>query len=156
METQDLFHDYLFILQMKASKSAKVQMLKHIFKQYHNRWRVIGITRSALETLKKNDFKYVSGMKIQRAHIHDCDIIYSNLLNDHFKNHNDWWDYYYKHDETVLSLSSENKSIKTNKDIIAIDEKLELFKDNGYVWTHKGNEIEYLKTLYKKHNKECP
>jgi hypothetical protein len=103
MDIQDLFHDYQLIVQMKAPKSAKVQMLKHVFKQYHNRWRVIGITKAALTTLKNNKFKYASGMKIQRAHIHDCNTIYSKLLSEPFSNHSEWWNYYYKHDETILA-----------------------------------------------------
>ena len=146
-----IFNDYRLLSKMNAPLSTKVQMLKQLFKLYPNRWRIVGITKSALQILKDNNFIYKKGMKIQRSHKKNCHEIYSKMFIEPFENSDKWWKYYIKNDETILSLSSENKSISTNKFILPIDQSLELFKDKGYVWTHKDKEIKYLKELYIKH-----
>lgn len=143
----DLYHDFLLISQMKASEKTKVKFLTELFSETENPWRVVGITKNALEVFKNYDFKRVSRMGINRSHINDRKTTYTKMLNSVFKNSTEWWDYYYENDKTIFATSSENMS-SSLQNVIYYKNSEVLFKSKGYAWTHrKNNEVPYLKKL---------
>lgn len=150
MTKNDLFHDYNLILKMKVPIEIKEGMLTQLFRADTNRWRVIGITHAALLRFKEYGFRKISGIKIQRAHIKDRTDIYREMLSKEFADCNEWWEFYFTNDETILATSSENKKgsfsevIRTNKD-------LELFKSRGFSWVHNKTERKHLQDLYTKY-----
>ena len=77
-------------------------MLTYLFKCDPDRWRVIGITENALLKFKENNFEYKTGIKIQRAHLNNRSDVYLEMLAKKFDNCNDWWEFYYQNDETIL------------------------------------------------------
>lgn len=104
-------------------------MLTEFFSVNENAWRVIGITKEALLRFKDNDFKKKSRMGINRSHINNRSDCYSEMLNTDFTHANEWWDFNYDNDETILAISQENKSNRFSE-VFDIDEDLGLFKKN--------------------------
>ncbi len=136
-----------------APDKIKKKMLKELLEITENPWRVIGITKAALLMLKENDFKLKNGDKnlpIQRAHLCDRDKWYTELFQNKFQNHNDWYEFIYMNDCTVLSLSTENKKIR-EIDYISFDDNLNdssLFKSTRISWKHSEKERKFLETIY--------
>ena len=64
-----MFKAFLQIQKMEVPYSIKNKMLGALFGMTPNGWRVVGITKDALIRFKKYDFKYKSGMGINRSHI---------------------------------------------------------------------------------------
>jgi len=120
-------------------------------------WRVIGITKAALDAFENVNFDKPS-VKIQRAHLKDrktvvCELLQKRKLNfEEFKKK-----VIGKDDHCILGLSSENKSIKNNQDTIIyfkknvgdfdIEDNDPLFQTKGYCWRYKDKEKEFLKDL---------
>ena len=52
----------------KVPLPIKNKMLSAIFKMNPEKWRVIGITEKAVLRFEENEFKYKTGIKIQRSH----------------------------------------------------------------------------------------
>lgn len=149
MSSGELYHDYKLVKKMKVPIAARVQILKQIFKQCPDRWRVVGITEKALLRFKEYDFKYAKGMQVQRSHLHNSHDVYVEMMQTKFESHEPWWKHYYKNDETILATSSENLNV-AKLDYFPIKLSLNLFKYKGYIWTHGLKEIQYLKELYTK------
>jgi hypothetical protein len=148
MDKELLFEDFILIKKMNVPNEIKVGMITQLFRADENRWRVIGITKDALLKFNDYEFKYISGLKINRAHLNNRNDIYKKMLTKEFNDFNDWWIFYYENDKTILVTSSENKK-QFFSEIIKIDGKKNLFKSRGYSWTHNKAEIELLKELYK-------
>jgi hypothetical protein len=145
---EELYHDYLIISNILwVHQSLKVGMLKQLFKAYPNRWRVIGITESALNLFYDNHYHYKTGLKIKRCHIVDCSNSYCTMMKKIFRDYHEWWDFYYENDKTVLGLSSENKNI-SRIPYFPIDDSRGFFKDQGYLWKQGKDERELLQYLY--------
>lgn len=146
MTTDQIYHDFLMIKKMNAPINTKIAFLTYLFANQPNPWRVTGITHEALVVFSEHDFRKVSRMGINRAHIEARNSTYRALLEIEFKDMNAWWDYYYTRDMTILSTSSENMSSQFSE-IYLIDEMLGLFKTSGYAWKHGKNEIHFLRSL---------
>jgi hypothetical protein len=147
MNKEEMFHDYLLICNMKAPTKSRAEILTLLFKNYHNSWRVIGVTENALLKFKDNNFKKIAGNIIQRAHLNNRHTIFSEMMSQTFYSIDEWWNFYHKNDETILALSSENDKVKECK-IITIDQELGLFKRAGWSYRHTKLECQYLAGLY--------
>lgn len=147
-----LFEDYQLIKQMKAPIYNRSKMLSTLFSINPNSWRVIGITPAALEVFKKNSFRRVSGMGINRSHITQRAQFYLELLNTEFNSANEFWQTYYDNDMTILATSTENMSksvdLLDNYYPVPFDER-NLFRTAGFAWKHKEEEEAFLKELFK-------
>jgi hypothetical protein len=148
MEIEDLFHDYNLILQMRIPNNIKVKLLRELFEASDNPWRVVGITESALRKFEEHDFRKKSGIGIQRAHLYNRNNAFLEMLNTEFHNSNEWWNFYYERDKTILALSTENRGIENGIiNYIEIDENLGLFRSNRISWKHSRAEIDILTIL---------
>ena len=120
---KQIFHDYQLIKQMQCESKTKIKLLTHLFGALHDAWKVTGITENALLKFANNDFKYKSGIGIQRSHIIDRQYFLKQMLSMKFISENELFAYYYNHDKTILALSSENHDLKNAK-IIRFDDNL--------------------------------
>jgi len=142
-----IFHDCQLIKQMECEMKTKIKLLTHLFGTLDDAWKVAGITENALNKLAKNDFKYKSGIGIQRSHIVDRQYFLSEILDVPFNSEDELFDYYYENDKTILALSSENSNLDKAK-IIPFDEDLFKNKSVGYSYTKK--EEVFLKKIFEK------
>lgn len=147
MTKEDLFHDYKLICQLKVPFKTKVGMLTYLFSNQPNPWRVTGITENALIRFKENGFKNKSRIGIQRSHINDRYKTFEEMTTIDFKDCNEWWDFFYEKDKTILATSSENKKGNYSR-IFEIDESLNLFMSSGYGWKQNRKEQIFLERLY--------
>ncbi len=150
MNKTEMFEDFKLITKMYASEKCKAGMITYLFLSDPERWRVTGITKDALIRLKEYDFKKTTGIKLHRAHKHSRYNTYVGMLSKEFKNSDEWWQFYYEHDETIIATSSENATGNYSK-IFAVDSSIGLFKTSGYSFTHKKFEIDFLKRLHSQH-----
>jgi len=148
MTEEQIFNDAQLIKSMSAPIPIKIRMLSELFSGYENVWEVVGITKNAIKRFKDNGFTKKSGMRINRAHLQDRCVTYEYLLSNDLKI-KEWWDYFKKHNLTILATSEENKHIKNvHKDEILMIPS-GLFKSQGYAWRHGKLEIDFLLKNYK-------
>lgn len=144
MNIEELYHDYLFIKKLKSPLQVKVRMMTSLLEQYEGSWKIVGITRQALEKFYRKDFKYERFMEINHSHLFDRHKTYKEMLTKDM-NEKEWWDLFLKNDECVLSLSNENKNVKNE---IPFETDGNLFKKKGFGWRHTKQEQEFLRNLY--------
>jgi hypothetical protein len=139
---------YLQMCEWRMSSDSKIRIFSELVKYANNRiWRVTGITAKALSVFALHGFKRVSKMGVQRGHINSRSTVYKYLLEARIGNVDEWWNYYYSRDFTVLMTSSENISGIHSK-IFEIDDE-DLFVCAGYSWRHRKQEELFLNKLYK-------
>ena len=147
MDKQQYYEDFLAISKMHSPINKKVRMLTELLGSYEDCWRVVGITKNALDVFANHNFKKVSKMGINRSHLVDRHKTYTFMLTNSFKNAEQWWDYFITNDKTILATSSENIS-KNLSEVYNIDVALGLFKTKGFAWSHTRQEQQFLKNLY--------
>lgn len=159
-QTKDLFEDFNSIKKMNTSEKIKARLFGELLASVDNPWRVVGITKEAMCIFKKNGFKKVSRMGINRCHFEDRNIQYKEMLKKDYQNANDFWKDYYDKDKTIFGTASENKKgIKNNPNFKYFnsykEEELKngitLFICRGYAWKHNKEEINFLNDFYEKH-----
>ena len=115
----------------------------------HNRgWRVVGITRKALQHYIDSDFAHRSGNGIQRGHIvpriqttasvmaTEAPLLLEELARL-------WFDV----DATVLCAAGENKAILPDDYIRFDNPRCDLFPGKQVGWQHSKAEKEFLRSL---------
>lgn len=146
----DLHHDYLLISKMRVPTKRKTRLLTELLGSSDNPWRVVGITEGALSVFSQNNFIKVKRMGINRSHLVNRIDVYTHMFENVFTDANDWWDYYYENDKTVLSTSSENMS-SASSNIIYFDNKDSFFKSRGFSGSYTKKEKLFLEELAKNH-----
>lgn len=144
MTPQQIHENYLVICNMNCETRVKVKLLSELLAFYPGCWKVIGITKNALEVFKKNEFQKVSRMGINRSHLVDRHKTYTRMIQSPNMDFDSWWIDYLNNDKTILSTSSENLS-KTCSEIVYFD--TDLFPARGFAWRHGKAESVFLKTL---------
>lgn len=112
-------------------------------------WRVIGISRNALNLFAENDFKRL-GKQINRSHIVNRSDTWGKL-RERLHTMDEFWSVYYENDTTVLATSSENNG-SIHSEVYPIDPKLDLFHSTTIRYKHNNKEREFLRQLYAKVN----
>ena len=148
---EDIFHDFMSLRTFKVGIKVKKKLLKELLEACQDPWKVVGITPNALDLLKKNGFNLKNkntnkNLSIQRAHLEDRDIWYSELLETDWKDSQSWHQFVRSKDNTVLALSSENKNIKSIV-YIKFENFENLFRSTRISWQHGPKEKEFLKSL---------
>ena len=119
-------------------------------------WRVVGISKAALEALAKNDFRYVKGT-VCRAHIVDridtAGTIFKTKTNSPIPRE-EFFSLYFENDQTVITTKSENKAGSRVASYIPIDAERGLFPAKAIAWKHGRAERDYLRSLYAEQAKE--
>ena len=113
-------------------------------------WRVIGITKAALEKFQKLDYKRPPGRGpdgVNRAHkysrLETGVIAFENPIRDYDK----FWDFWLKRDITVLATVNENYSKESEVIAYEVPEDLGLFEAYGYSYRVEDKEVEFLRSL---------
>lgn len=111
-------------------------------------WRVIGITRRALQHYVENNFKQQTGNGIQRAHLVPRIQTTKRVIGGEMPLPLEelarlWFDL----DATVLCASGENKAILPDDYILFENPRCDLFPGKQVGWWHSTAEIELLKSL---------
>ena len=144
MSDKKMYEDYLAIKKLNAGDSTKRKCIEFICNQRKHSWKVIGVTKNALKIFKQNNFKTVSGMGIERAHLKDRSKFYQILLERDFS-YDGWVKYIDDSDKTVLATKKENNVNKFSK-ITEVTEK-GLFKNTGFSWNHTSKERDFLRVI---------
>lgn len=115
-------------------------------------WRVIGITREALELLATEGFnKNKLPRRLCRGHIIDR-IETTRILFDRDKPvaHDEYFTTFLENDCTVIMLNEQNKHGQPFPEYITIDNPHgELFSNGSLIgWKHRKTEREYLRALH--------
>ena len=147
MELTHLHKYYLDICKWDIPTKNKVKILGELMASaYENHWRVIGITKEALNVFQAHGFKKVSRMGINRGHIFDRKDTLQYMLDYPFRDVEEWWNFFYDRDKTILMTSTENITGKLS-DHYSVPEGL--FHNSGFAWRHGKEEVEFLTELAK-------
>jgi hypothetical protein len=151
---EKMYSAFIAISKMEIDESKKIGMLTYLFSIEPNCWRVTGISIDALKVFQENDFQRKSKMGINRSHIIRRFDSYKEILSKEskgeFNNHEEWWNYYFESDKTILQTSSENMKKNGHSRVIEISNPdWTLFKSKGYAWNHGNAEVEPLRTSKK-------
>jgi hypothetical protein len=151
-----MYSAFKAICSMEIEDSKKSGMLTILFSMEPNNWRVVGISTDAIKVFHENDYLRKSKMGINRSHIKRRIDSHKEIMKKEaqgaFKNHEDWWSFYFENDKTYIQTSSENMKKNNHSKIIEISNPdYTLFKAKGFAWQHGENEIELLKKLYQEH-----
>ena len=147
MELTHFHKYYLQICKWDIPTKNKVKILGELMASaYDDHWRVIGITKEALNVFQNHGFKRVSRMGINRGHIFDRKDTLKYMLDYPFQDVDEWWNFYYDRDKTILMTSTENITGKLS-DHYSVPEGL--FHNSGFAWRHGKEEVEFLTELAK-------
>lgn len=145
MDRNQVFFYYRQLCDWKLPIKKKVKMLMSLLEcAYDDHWRVIGISKEALNVFKVHNFKKVSRMGINRGHIYDRNETLTYMLEHPFNDADEWWDFFYSRDRTILMTSTENMSNKVG-DYFEVPEGL--FHTQGFAWKHGKEEVDFLTEL---------
>ena len=152
---KELYGIYTAIYKSSVSLNKKERMLNSIFGFEPWSWRVVGISKKAVLEFKKNNFKYKSAT-FQRDHYFQARYVTLRKMLNKLMNINDWWDWYWENDKTLLITKKEHnkKNYDVNKDIIPIDWTLGYFESGAtmgfnYAKKREGKFLEKLAKEYK-------
>ncbi|MGZ8984552.1 MAG: hypothetical protein ACXW11_11485 [Methylotenera sp.] len=149
LHKEQIYAVYLSIFNLISSTQKKCSILTPLLGGYETSWRVIGITKAALELLAENEYRYVKGA-ICRAHIVGRyetakQIFECNAPLDL----STFFEIVWKNDRTVIATKSENKNNGTLPKVIPIDYLKKLFTCNEIVgFKFRKIEAEFLKDLH--------
>lgn len=115
-------------------------------------WRVIGITREALDLLATKDFnKNKLPRQLCRGHKKDRIKTTRDLfIREKPMKLDEFYKVFLRNDQTVIMLNEQNNHTKPFPKFIKIDNpKAELFSNGSLIgWKHRKNEREYLRQLH--------
>lgn len=137
----------------------KKRMLGELLALNKNHWKIVGVSLEALAIFRANEYKYVKGKVIQRAHLVDRAETFEQMLSKPMLNYSQWWSFYEARDTVVLASRRENEA--------SIGEWLDfsrfnlcrpegLFMNKGFQWKHGEQEAGYLRELDALANVERP
>lgn len=107
----------IFLAMQKAKHADK----KYLYRAFSSltatfnelNWRVIGITQDALDSFKSVNFERIPNRKdknpVERAHINKRHDWVEQAFNREWKNSEEWWNFIWENDQTVLATARENK-----------------------------------------------
>jgi len=115
-------------------------------------WRIIGISKKALECLRENNFNKPK-LSLQRGHLIPRSASISLLFRDRqdFVSKEEFERIYSIYDLTILMTNQENKSSNIIPDFYLFDQEgLGLFKNRFISFDYNDPEIAYMKSFYEK------
>ena len=130
------------------------RLLNLIFSYEPWSWRVVGISKKAINEFQKNNFKRIETGGPQRDHFFKMRKDTIRQMMSSVMPYEDWWSLFWEGDRTIIVTKDEHKKkliTKENFDenIKNIDHNLGLFRSNplvGFSFDHRY-EGEYLKKL---------
>lgn len=147
LQRSSIYADYCSALEFRCPTDIKAKIIEKLLEQRPDRWAVIGVTPLALGVFRDNDFKNVSGMGIQRAHLYMQRIdLYRHLVCKKMRMA-DFWEFIQQNDKTVFSLKAENKK-DFSQSYYPIKDYSGFLSANVGWRRHTANDIATLKNLF--------
>ena len=144
----EFYAAYIAIFNLPCRTQKKCSIVTRLMGEEPWSWRVAGISPAALESLAKNDYKYVKGV-VCRAHIvarietaRAIFEIAKPIAQDEFFN------LFFNNDQTVITTKSENKTGGGLPEFIPIGIDLGHFQSTMAAWKHGPSERNYLRDLH--------
>lgn len=106
----------------KALAKAKHTDKKYLYRAFTSlcsaynefNWRVVGITQDAMKAFERVNFERIpnrkDGTPVERAHINKRYDWMDELFNKEWSSSEDWWNFIWENDRTVLATAKENKA----------------------------------------------
>lgn len=130
-EREYLYSLYVSLYTSHFSLSKKRSVMTAVLGYEPWSWRVVGITTEAIRAIARNNFNKPSRM-LARDHtqprVKTYNRIFENSQCPTVMPFNEWWDWIWEHDKTVLMTNEEHK----NKDAIPKEEIHEIDPALGY------------------------
>lgn len=115
---------------------------------FENTWRVVGITKDALEAFKLVNFERIPTRKdpiaVERAHINKRADWLNEMFAREWNDPQEWWDFIHDNDKVVLATAAEN-SLSDQKGI-PLEIAFEI-PDNGEYFTTNYIGCKYRKKI---------
>jgi hypothetical protein len=148
IEHEQAFYDtYSFFFDLPFESQKKHRLFHGLIAGETWAWQVIGITEEALKKLAENDFKRTP-KQICRAHFVERTETSKEIFTKKFPRE-EFFEYFFKMDRTVISLVSENRSNSPPpSQFIPIDPELKLFTSTMSDFKYGSRERKHLKELY--------
>ena len=148
-EKAKIYAVYVAIFNLPFKLRKKTTLLTALMGGADWSWRVTGITVGALEAVAAHNYKYVKGT-ICRAHVvARIDTAKAMFDIPYHLPESDFFDLFWKNDETIIATKNENKTGGVLPTPIPIDYTRGLFRDNGLVgFRHTKKEADFLRELH--------
>lgn len=147
--SQPIYDTYAFFFTLPFSVQRKNVLFSALMAGEPYSWKVIGISRAALELLANGDFRYKSSA-ICRAHIVDrietATALFSNRSNPLSKA--EFFELMRRNGSTIITTKSENKVGARPPSFIPIDTTLGLFRNKLIFCSYGAAERTYLRKLH--------
>ena len=131
------------------SYNKKEKALNVLFAYEPWSWRVVGISKNAIQHFKNNRFRYLKGT--QRDHYFQNRNVTMGRMIDSLMPFEKWWQWYWENDRTIIVTKKEHsqKSYNFNNDIIKVDPKLGYFPSDktvnfSFAYKFEGKFLEKL------------
>lgn len=111
IEKKALYKFYEFIFDSHFTLSKKRSVITHVLGYETWSWRVVGISEEAIKAIARNNFNRPIKM-LARDHKLARVITYNKIFNEKMA-FEDWWDWIWENDKTILVTNEEHRSIKT-------------------------------------------
>jgi hypothetical protein len=153
---KELYEVYLAVFKMRDEPhQRRVLIMTNLMGGKFWSWRVVGITRKALERIAEHGFKYKAGSSIHRSHIISRKDMYISMLERcEPMQIDEWWNYFWENDRTIIATGTENNAKAPMSECYEIDPEMGLFQCNpvaGFKLTQKKEGV-FLRELYEKKN----
>jgi len=120
---KELHNIYESVFKSSLPMTKKERILNSIFGYESWSWRVVGISKKALDVFKNNEFKYKSGV-FQRDHYFQGRNETYNYIFENFLNIDDWWNEVWDKDRTIILTKEEHSSKKTSNHVFNYEEEV--------------------------------
>ena len=153
---EELYRFYELIFNSSFTLTKKRSLMTSVLGYETWSWRVVGITEEAVKAIARNKFKKTT-KTLARDHTLSRKDTYNRIFAEKM-NFNEWWDWIWENDKTVLMTNEEHNliHIKQPTKIYAIEPKWSLFVDSGLIgwYQTRAREGEFVRELCEKHNIE--
>lgn len=134
---EELYKLYELIFDSTFTLSKKRSVITAVLGYETWSWRVVGITEEAVKAIARNNFNKPSRM-LARDHKRTRVETYNRVFSEKMA-FNEWWDWIWENDQTILMTNEEHRLIHLNQPskIYLIEPKLSLFVDAEVAGWHQ-------------------
>jgi hypothetical protein len=149
---QTIYEFYKLIYGSDFALTKKRSLMTSVMAYEKWSWRVVGITEDAVRIIAANGFRRPS-KQLARDHTKPRAETYSKIFNGNVMEFDEWWEWVWEHDKTILMTNNEHHSRIVSK-IYDIDWKMGFFQSAGLVGWYQTKEREgaFIKQLIRDFN----
>ena len=130
-----IYKFYCLIYESDFSLAKKRALLTAVMAYEQWSWRVVGITEDAIRVIARNGFRKPKHA-LARDHTQPRAITYTKVFCSGLMPFEEWWNWIWTHDKTILMTNKEHNSKNVSK-VYPVDPGVGLFRSTGLVgWRH--------------------